>query len=93
MRLVGSCDSVVHIWDPFMGANVGNLESTKYAPVNVLKSMPAPSSGFYAATTEGTVKIVDARLCSYVHELKVCRNISVPVINLVYFRLAWGLRA
>lgn len=70
-RLVASCDSVVHIWDPFMGANVGHLESPRYAPVNVLKSMPAPSSLVYAATTEGTVKVIDMRLCNYIHELKV----------------------
>lgn len=72
LRLAASCDSVVHIWDPFLGANVGYLESPKYAPVNVLKSMPPPSTQMYAATTDGTVKIVDARLCTYVHELKVC---------------------
>ncbi|XP_019881555.1 WD repeat-containing protein 81 isoform X2 [Aethina tumida] len=73
-RLVASCDSVVHIWDPFMGANVGHLESPRYAPVNVLKSMPAPSSLVYAATTEGTVKVIDMRLCNYIHELKISVN-------------------
>lgn len=71
LRLAASCDSVVHIWDPFLGVNVGYLESPKYAPVNVLKSMPPPSTQMFAATTDGTVKIVDARLCTYVHELKV----------------------
>ncbi|RZC40629.1 WD repeat-containing protein 81, partial [Asbolus verrucosus] len=71
MRLVASCDSVVHIWDPFMGANVGHLESPRYSPVNVLKSLPAPSNLLFAATTDGTVKIIDTRLCSYICELKV----------------------
>lgn len=71
LRLVASCDSIVHIWDPFLGVNVGTLESPKYAPVNVLKSMPAPSAQLLAATTDGTLKIVDGRSCSYVHELKV----------------------
>ncbi|KAJ8975302.1 hypothetical protein NQ317_011644 [Molorchus minor] len=71
MRLVASCDSVVHIWDPFMGANLGNLESPKFAPVNVLRSMPAPSSLIFAATTEGTIKVIDTRILNYIHELKV----------------------
>lgn len=69
MRLVASCDSVVHLWDPFMGVNVAYLESPKY--VNVLKSLPAPSSLVFATTTEGTVKLIDTRICSYIQELKV----------------------
>ncbi|KAL3274404.1 hypothetical protein HHI36_015797 [Cryptolaemus montrouzieri] len=74
MRLVASCDSVIHIWDPFMGVNVGLLESPKYAPVNTLKSMPAPSSLVYAATTDGTLKVIDTKLCNYIYELKVSVN-------------------
>lgn len=71
LRLAASCDSIVHIWDPFLGVNVCSLESPKYAPVNILKSMPAPSTQMFAGTTDGTVKVVDGRLCNYVHELKV----------------------
>lgn len=71
MRLVASSDSVVHIWDPFLGANVGHLESPKFPPINVLKCMPAPSCLFFAATTEGIVRVIDARLCNYVYDLKV----------------------
>ncbi|KAB0793224.1 hypothetical protein PPYR_12844 [Photinus pyralis] len=74
MRLVASSDSVVHIWDPYMGANVGHLESSKFPPVNVLKCMPAPSTILFAATTEGTVRVIDARICNYVYELKITVN-------------------
>lgn len=81
MRLVASCDNVVHIWDPFMGANLGNLESTKFAPVTVLKSMPAPSTLVFAATTDGTVKVIDTRLLNYIHELKVSRNQRVALLG------------
>lgn len=77
LRLAASCDSVVHIWDPFLGVNVCSLESPKYAPVNVLKCMPAPSTQMFAGTTDGTVKVVDGRLCSYVHELKVIYQLDV----------------
>lgn len=71
LRLCASCDSVVHIWDPFMGEVIKQMESPKYAPVNILKSRSAPSCLIYAATTEGTIKVIDARMCAYVHELKV----------------------
>ncbi|CAH1187105.1 unnamed protein product, partial [Phyllotreta striolata] len=71
LRLVASCDGIVHVWDPFMGANVGNLESPKFAPVNTLKSMPAPSTLVFTATTDGTLKVLDTRLISYIQELKI----------------------
>ncbi|KAF4521699.1 hypothetical protein B566_EDAN012997 [Ephemera danica] len=76
MRLVASCDSVVHLWDPFMGALVAQLDSSTSSravipPVNVLRSMPAPSCCVLAATTDATLRVIDARTCSYVQELKV----------------------
>ncbi|XP_018566395.1 WD repeat-containing protein 81 isoform X2 [Anoplophora glabripennis] len=86
MRLVASCDSVVHIWDPFMGANLGNLESTRFSPVNVLKSMPAPSTLVFAATTDGTVKVIDARLLNYIQELRISLNPSGFIRSLAISR-------
>lgn len=75
MRLVASCDSVVHLWDPFMGAVVCQLDGTsaktQFPPVNVLRAMPAPSCCLLAATTDSTLRVIDARTCSYVQELKV----------------------
>ncbi|XP_074040724.1 WD repeat domain 81 isoform X2 [Leptinotarsa decemlineata] len=71
IRLVASCDSVVHIWDPFMGSNLGNLDSSKFSSVNTLKSMPAPSAIIFAATSDGTLKILDTRMLQYVQELKM----------------------
>lgn len=68
---VASCDSTVHLWDPFMGSVVSQLESPKFSPVNVVKSIPSPSSLIFSATTEGTVKVIDARLANYVYDLKV----------------------
>ncbi|XP_050295607.1 WD repeat-containing protein 81 isoform X2 [Anthonomus grandis grandis] len=76
LRLVASCDSVVHLWDPFMGALVGQLESPKFCPVNVVKSTPSPSSLIFSATTEGSIKIIDGRLASYVYDLKISINPS-----------------
>ncbi|XP_030764603.1 WD repeat-containing protein 81 [Sitophilus oryzae] len=75
-RLVVSCDSVVHLWDPFMGTVLNQLESPKFSPVNVVKSMPSPSSLVFSATTEGTIKVIDTRLANYVYDLKVTVNPS-----------------
>lgn len=74
LRLVASCDSIIRIWDPFMMRDIRSMESAKHAPVNVLKTMPSPSSLLFAATTEGTLKVIDARIFTYTHELKVPIN-------------------
>ncbi|CAB3366386.1 Hypothetical predicted protein [Cloeon dipterum] len=72
--LVASCDSVVHLWDPFMGATVAVLDGASRvsnAPVNVLHAMPAPSCSVLAATTDATLKVIDVRTAEYVIEMKV----------------------
>ncbi|KAL1491952.1 hypothetical protein ABEB36_012467 [Hypothenemus hampei] len=75
-KTVASCDSVVHLWDSFMGAIVGQLDSQKYYPVNVVKSMPSPCNLIFAATTERTIKVIDARMCKYIYDLKLTLNLS-----------------
>lgn len=79
LRLVASCDSIVRIWDPFMMRDIKSMESSRHAPVNVLKTMPSPSALLFAATTEGTIKVLDARIFNYIHELKVkiARTVSI----------------
>lgn len=79
MRMTASCDSVVHLWDPFMGSPISQLEGSKIVPVSMVKSMPAPSPVLLAAT-DTTIRLIDARICSYVHELKV----QYEHINIVF---------
>ncbi|XP_022916649.1 WD repeat-containing protein 81 isoform X2 [Onthophagus taurus] len=73
-RLIASCDGTVHIWDPFVGQLIEVLENPRSPPVNTIKAMPVPSTQIYAATTEGMLRIIDVRTCSYTHDLKVNVN-------------------
>lgn len=80
LRLVASCDSVVQLWDPWYGKVVcnqpgellgGSTTTRSPPPINVLRALPAPSPAILAATTDSTLRLLDARLSLYVNQLKV----------------------
>jgi len=72
-----------------MGSVVSQLESPKFSPVNVVKSIPSPSSLIFSATTEGTVKVIDARLANYVYDLKVSNFCNSFISNFLYCALVY----
>uniref|UniRef100_A0A1S4KJ09 Neutral sphingomyelinase (N-smase) activation associated factor FAN, putative n=1 Tax=Ixodes scapularis TaxID=6945 RepID=A0A1S4KJ09_IXOSC len=71
LRLVGSSDYAVHIWDPFMGSCLKQFDSSKTHPVTALLAMPSPSTTFLAATSNSTVRFLDTRTMRYTHEVRV----------------------
>lgn len=74
LRFVVSCDSGVHIWDPFIGRPLGVLDSPKHNPITIVKCLPSPSPLVLAGTAEASVKIIDARSMQYVNEWRVSTN-------------------
>ncbi|CAG5032848.1 unnamed protein product [Parnassius apollo] len=70
LRLAVSTDSVVHIWDPFMESIVSQLDNIKSA-VSIVRTLPGPSAVLVAATTDATLRLVDARAANCSHELKL----------------------
>ncbi|XP_075973262.1 WD repeat domain 81 isoform X2 [Anticarsia gemmatalis] len=70
LRLAVSTDSVVHIWDPFMESVVSQLDSIK-SPVSIVRTLAGPSAAVLAATTDATLRVIDARAPHTSHELKL----------------------
>ncbi|CAM1309662.1 SPTBN5 (predicted) [Pycnogonum litorale] len=71
LRLVGSTDGSVHLWDPFLGSCIKQMDSGKNTVVNILTALPPPSKMFVAATSDANLRFLDARTLKYVHEYKV----------------------
>lgn len=71
VRLAVSCDSTIHLWDPFVGRVVSQTDTTRAPPVNTLRPLHPPSAAILTANTDATLRTLDTRSCSYVSELKV----------------------
>ncbi|EDW11516.1 WD repeat-containing protein 81 [Drosophila mojavensis] len=72
LRYVVSCDSGVHLWDPFIGRPLAILDAPRHSAVTVVKCLPSHSPLVVAGTAESTVRIIDARSMQYVNEWRVC---------------------
>ncbi|CAG2226311.1 WDR81 [Mytilus edulis] len=81
VRLVASCDSSVHIWDPFTQDIVRNLDSNRYSPVTAMASLPAPSTMVLTANTDSQLRFLDLRTVGYAHEYRCSTASAVKVWN------------
>uniref|UniRef100_A0A1A9WL24 BEACH domain-containing protein n=1 Tax=Glossina brevipalpis TaxID=37001 RepID=A0A1A9WL24_9MUSC len=70
-RFVVSCDSGVHMWDPFIGRPLGILDNPRHNAITVVKCLPSPSPLVVAGTAEASVKMIDSRCMQYVNEWRV----------------------
>ncbi|KAJ2946109.1 hypothetical protein O0L34_g5031 [Tuta absoluta] len=68
-RLAVSTDSVVHIWDPFCESVVSQLDSIK-SPISIVRALGG-GAVVVAATTDATLKLIDARQNNHNRELKL----------------------
>ncbi|XP_050432817.1 WD repeat-containing protein 81 [Adelges cooleyi] len=71
---VASCDSSIHIWDPWCGGRL--VCSMNSIPVNILKCLPTPHPNLLAASTQPSLHSIDARTGKSVVELKISTNAS-----------------
>ncbi|KAK3578526.1 hypothetical protein CHS0354_007782 [Potamilus streckersoni] len=79
IRLVASCDSTVHIWDPFTEHTIRQLDSSKYSPVIALTPLPLPSTVIVTATTDCTLRFLDLRTANYAHEFRCTLTSAGPI--------------
>ncbi|XP_019630753.1 PREDICTED: LOW QUALITY PROTEIN: WD repeat-containing protein 81-like [Branchiostoma belcheri] len=80
LRLAASCDSNVHLWDPFVGAMVRVFDCSRN-PISVLSCLPPPHTAMIAATAEATLRFIDGRTANFQHEFRVTGGQSMGLIR------------
>ena len=73
INLAVSCDTTIHIFDPFVGTGVHQVDPVKLGPVGVMSVMKKPSTMVLAATQhDSLLHMIDCRVGNIVTDLKVC---------------------
>ncbi|XP_066279780.1 WD repeat-containing protein 81-like [Branchiostoma lanceolatum] len=80
LRLAASCDTNVHLWDPFVGAMVRVFDCSRN-PISVLSCLPPPHTAMIAATAEATLRFIDGRTANFQHEFRVTGGQSMGLIR------------
>jgi len=88
-RLCASSDmSSVHVWDPFIGRkliqleinnnNNNNIGTSTNSQLNItsMASLQMPASSFILSTNDNLIKFIDLRINSFTHEFKTCHSSS-----------------
>ena len=61
LRLSVSCDANIHIWDPFVGSGVHQIDSQRLGPVHAMAAASAAPALVLAATQDSMLHLVDCR--------------------------------
>ena len=69
--LAASCDSSLHLWDPFTCSTVAEYEAGRGAVFSALRPLAAPSPLLVTATSEGLLRLVDTRAAAPAADLRV----------------------
>ena len=95
LRMCASCDGSVHVWDPFVGRKLFQLDTTI---ATCMTNVAAPSACFAVATADNVVKFADLRTKSYAYEFRLCsapsgsvRTIAASQNNLLLVGFNTGL--
>ena len=70
-RLSVSCDANVHIWDPFVGSGVHQVDSQRLGPIHSVVTLCPPSPLLAGATHDSMLHLIDCRLGNVVTDIKV----------------------
>jgi len=71
LRQVASCDGVIHLWDPFVGAAVSQVDTPTAVTALTVVDQPAPLLVSAAADGTALLRLIDCRTAAVVHDLKV----------------------
>ncbi len=67
-----SCDgSALHVWDPFVGSPIFQVEPADYGPFLAMCMLPTPSSVVATAAQDSLLHLVDCRVGGFVADLKI----------------------
>ena len=79
LRQAVSCDTSIHIWDPFVGCNVHQVDSTKLGPISVMATKkndnqlgPVSSCVWIATSNDNMLHTIDCRIGNVISDFKVC---------------------
>nr|XP_020659174.1 WD repeat-containing protein 81 isoform X1 [Pogona vitticeps] len=79
---VVSCDSTVHVWDPFTGRVVRVFEPPdSKVPITAVSAMPAPYGSICMANADSVLRFVDYRKAGLQHEFRLASGTNAGLIR------------
>ncbi|XP_060612737.2 WD repeat-containing protein 81 [Anolis sagrei] len=81
-QLALSCDSALHLWDPFTGKAVRTFEAPDHkAPITAASAMPAPFGSACVASADSVLRFIDHRKPGVQHEFRLASGVNAGLIR------------